>query len=92
MAHIDEKRFRKALEALNRGVVPDNLDDVEKYTSGTTLELFDYLGALSECVKRQNNNIKVLREMNRKLDENLRMLRAFLGRSDETETKEEEKQ
>ena len=92
MAHIDEKRFRKALEALNRGVVPDNLDDVEKYTSGTTLELFDYLSALSECVKRQNNNIKVLREMNRKLDENLRMLRAFLGRSDEAETKEEEKQ
>lgn len=80
MAQMDEKQFRKSLEMLKKGYVPMNFAEVEQHTSGTLLEFSDYAAALSECVKRQNNNIKLLREMNRQLDENLKKVRALLAR------------
>ena len=88
MAQIDKKQLRIALEQLKKGDVPLNYETVEQYMTGNALELFDYAAALSDCVKRQNNTINVLREMNRKLDDNLKQLRVLLDRKEETEKEE----
>lgn len=64
---MTEKDFQSALTELHLGNVPESMRFVVEYVTNTTKERNAFMSALIECVARQNNTNKVLREMNEKL-------------------------
>jgi hypothetical protein len=65
---MNDRDFQSALIELRHGIVPESMRFVVEYVLGTTKERNDFTNALLECVARQNNTNKVLREMNEKLN------------------------
>ena len=89
---IDARDFNHALEELQKGHIPGNLDQVTSYTTGTYRELFEFTTALSECVRRMEQSNKLLRDMAKSLQESNTRLRAALAAAEAMIPKEEEQE
>lgn len=64
---MTDKDFQTALRELRLGNVPESMPYVVEYVADTSKERNCFMVALIECVERQNNTNRVLREMNEKL-------------------------
>lgn len=60
---LSRKAFTDGLETLRKGKIPGNMSSIVCHIKGTTKELMEYAEALSECVFRQNNQIKLLEDI-----------------------------
>lgn len=69
---MDDKVFQDYLHTIRMGHVPDNMSWVVQYCQKTTKEMSEFTQALTECVYRQNNQIKLLREIVGQLEHALR--------------------
>lgn len=54
--------FETALHELRCGRLPNGMDELTAYLNHTIKELAAYAVAITECAKRQNTEIKTLRE------------------------------
>ena len=53
--------FKAALRDLYQGRVPTNMDEVLKYAEDTVLETRQLVASLTECAKRQEKSLQLLR-------------------------------
>ena len=53
--------FKAALRDLYQGRVPSNMDEVLKYAEDTVLETRQLVASLTECAKRQEKSLQLLR-------------------------------
>lgn len=55
--------FRAALRDLERGKVPANIDEIISYAEGAVMETRQLAASLTECVKRQDRTLQLVRAM-----------------------------
>lgn len=53
--------FRAALRDLEQGRIPNNIADVLRYAEDTVLETRQLVASLTECAKRQEKSLQLLR-------------------------------
>lgn len=60
---MDTIKYQVALRELSQGRVPPNIDEVIGYGEATVFEMKQALAALTECVKRQDKTLQLVRAM-----------------------------
>lgn len=60
---MDSIKYQIALRELSQGRVPANIDEVVGYAEQTTYEMRQAVAALTECAKRQDKTLQLLRAM-----------------------------
>ena len=53
--------FKAALRDLEQGRIPANMDEVIRYAEDTVLETRQLVSSLTECAKRQEKSLQLLR-------------------------------
>lgn len=55
--------FRTALRDLDQGRVPHNIDEILAYAESAVMETRQLVSALTECAKRQDRTLQLVRAM-----------------------------
>ena len=65
---MDSREFQDSLRQIRSGSVPPSMADVVGYCQKTTREMHEFTQALTECVYRQDRQLRFLREIVQKLE------------------------
>lgn len=83
---MTDKEFLESLAEIRLGHVPESMGRIAAYTNKTTREYIMFHEALVECVTRQKNIIRVMRELTRRMEQSVKRMRNDGAMEDEFDT------